>query len=63
MDMFDTYDIVINGFENLKKLKEEYKTIGEYEKFTRKSNPCIKENDVVRFFCLVDGEELIIKEF
>lgn len=63
METFDTYDIVIQGFENFKELKEKYKTIAEYEKFIRETNPCIKEGDIVRFFCLVDGEELIIKEF
>ena len=59
----DTYDFVIQGRENFAKVKAEYKTIKEYEKYIRQSNPCIKDKDIVRVFALIDGYELFITEF
>jgi hypothetical protein len=56
----DNWDFVIYDKEHFIDVRNKYKTLREYENQLRKENACIKENDIVTFFLLYEGKEILL---
>lgn len=56
----DNHDFFIQGKKNFVNIRNRYKTLIELEKEERKKIPYIKENDILTFFLLYEGKEILL---